>query len=313
MTKKPSVSIIISFFNAEKFITETLESVFAQTYEDWELLLVDDGSTDNSTKIALDYKERHPDKVFYCEHEGHVNKGLSATRNLGIRSSRGEYIATLDADDIWLPNKLREQVSIMESHPEIGMVYGNTKAWHSWTGNIKDKDLDNYGHDGIKRNSIILNTVIYPPTLLILNLYGYVLGASMSNAMFRKRVIEEIGGFEEIFTGMHEDQAFKAKLFLNSPVYVSESCWDFYRVHPESCYNIAVAKGQWLSAELFYLDWLEKYLAKNGIKDTDLLHALHKRIWRHKYPTLFKLSIHKQIFTRRVKKIVNSLAHLRLP
>ncbi len=135
----------------------------------------------------------------------------------------------------------------------------------------------------------------------------------MSNACFRKRVIEEIGGFEETFTGMHEDQAFKAKLFLNSPVYVSESCWDLYRVHPESCYSIAVAKGQWLSAELFYLDWLEKYLAKNGIKDTDLLHALHKRIWRHKYPTLFKLSIHKQIFTRRVKKIVKSLAHLRLP
>ncbi len=99
-------------------------------------------------KLHLTIKNDTWIKFSICEHEGHVNKGLSATRNLGIRSSRGEYIATLDADDIWLPNKLREQVSIMESHPEIGMVYGNTKAWHSWTGNIKIKILMTTGTTG---------------------------------------------------------------------------------------------------------------------------------------------------------------------
>ena len=304
MSEEPLVSVIITFLNAEKYFVESIESVVNQTYSNWELILIDDGSNDESTRIAVDYTKKYPNKVHYHEHEGHRNRGISASRNLGVRNAKGEYIATLDADDIWLPDKLREQVSIMESHPEIGMVYGNTKTWYSWTGNKQDKDLEYYGHDRMQQGTIRLNTVIYPPTLLILNLYGYVLGASMSNAMFRKRVIEEIGGFEEIFTGMHEDQAFKAKLYLNSPVYISESCWDLYRVHTESCYHIAVTKGQWLSAELFYLDWLEKYLAEKGFKDTALLKAIHFRKWKYKYPTLFKLGSYIQKLSKKAKKII---------
>jgi glycosyltransferase involved in cell wall biosynthesis len=298
------VSVIIPFLNAEKFFEEAIESVFNQTYSTWELLLIDDGSSDGSTQIALDYASKYPDKVRYLTHDGHTNKGSSASRNLGIRSSRGKYIATLDADDIWLPNKLQEQVYLMESYPVIGMVYGDTKAWYSWTGNIEDKVLEYYGHNRILHNSLRLNSVIHPPALLTLNLHGYVLGASMSNAMFRKKVIDEIGGFEEVFTGMHDDQAFRAKLYLNSPVYVSESCWDFYRQHPESCYHTAVEKGQWLNAELFYLAWLEKYFAKNGIKDPELLKALHKRIFQFKHPTSYKLFLYGRQFLRRVKKKV---------
>ena len=101
MSDKQLVSCIIIFFNAEKFLGEAIESVFAQTYKNWELLLVDDGSTDDSTTIALNYAEQYPEKVCYLEHEGHQNRGMSATRNLGIRLATGEYIAFLDADDIW--------------------------------------------------------------------------------------------------------------------------------------------------------------------------------------------------------------------
>src|SRR6187431_518610 len=81
MRRKPLVTVIIVFLNAEKFIDEAIASVFAQSYSPWELLLVDDGSTDRSTAIARRYAQRHPNKVRYLEHSGHRNRGISASQN----------------------------------------------------------------------------------------------------------------------------------------------------------------------------------------------------------------------------------------
>jgi glycosyltransferase involved in cell wall biosynthesis len=93
----------MTFFNAQKFIEEAVESIVAQTYTHWELFLVDDGSADGSTDIALRYARRYAGRVGYLEHEGHQNQGISASRNLGIANAKGKYIAFLDADDVWLP------------------------------------------------------------------------------------------------------------------------------------------------------------------------------------------------------------------
>src|SRR5918997_3094056 len=142
MNSKPLVSSVMIFLNAEKFIEEAIESVFAQTHDNWELLLVDDGSSDDSSQIALRYAERHPEKVRYLEHPGHRNRGMSASRNLGIRHAKGEYIALLDSDDVWLPHKLQQQVAILDAAPEAGMVYGLSQYWHSWTGKPQDIQRD---------------------------------------------------------------------------------------------------------------------------------------------------------------------------
>src|SRR3712207_5555672 len=154
------VSVITTFLDEEKFIKEAIESVLAQRYDNWELLLVDDGSTDSSTQIALRYAQRYPEKVRYLEHPGHENRGRSATRNLGIANARGEYIAFLDADDAWLPHKLQQQVAILNSHPEAGMVYGRTLLWYSWSGNPDDAKRDSI------ESSTQLNTLFRPPALL---------------------------------------------------------------------------------------------------------------------------------------------------
>jgi glycosyltransferase involved in cell wall biosynthesis len=138
MNGKPLVSAITIFLNCEKYIEEAIESVFAQTYDNWELLLVDDGSTDNSTAIALRYAQEYPHKVRYLEHPDHENRGMSATRNLGIRNAKGEYIAFLDADDVWFPQKLEQQVATMHSQPEAEIVFGPTQYWYSWTSNPLD-------------------------------------------------------------------------------------------------------------------------------------------------------------------------------
>src|SRR5215216_3945677 len=142
MSKESLVSCIVTFLNTEGFLGEAIESVLAQTHENLELVLVDDGSTDGSTKVARRYAERFPEKVRYLEHEGHENRGAAASRNLGLRQARGEYIALLDADDVWLPNKLQEQVAILDSHPEVGMVYGLSQYWHSWTMSPEDAHRD---------------------------------------------------------------------------------------------------------------------------------------------------------------------------
>src|SRR5438128_2284668 len=110
MNDDPLVSTVMIFLNAERFMQEALDSVFAQTWERWELLLVDDGSTDDSREIAKRSAAEHPAKVRYLEHPGHENRGMSASRNLGIRHARGAFVAFLDADDVWLPAKLAEQI-----------------------------------------------------------------------------------------------------------------------------------------------------------------------------------------------------------
>src|SRR5689334_8794235 len=114
----PLVSVVLIFLNEERFLSEAIDSVLVQTYSNWELLLVDDGSVDGSSRIAKQYAEQNTERVRYVEHPGHENRGMSASRNLGIQNASGEFIAFLDADDVWLPNKLRRQLAILSEHPD---------------------------------------------------------------------------------------------------------------------------------------------------------------------------------------------------
>jgi len=155
------VSVIMTFFNAQKFIEEAIASIVAQTYANWELLLVDDGSADGSTDIALRYARHYTGRVGYLEHEGHQNQGISASRNLGIANAKGTYIAFLDADDVWLPQKLEQQIAILESQPEAAMVYGPAQFWYGWTGHLGDSQRDLIQPLGVQ-----LDTLVRPPTVI---------------------------------------------------------------------------------------------------------------------------------------------------
>jgi glycosyltransferase involved in cell wall biosynthesis len=182
MTRTPLVSIVTTFLNAERFLQEAIESVLTQTYDDWELLLVDDGSTDRSTQIALRHADQYPEKVRYLEHADHQNRGTSASRNLGIRESQGRYIAFLDADDVWLPNKLAEQVAILEAEPEAAMVYGLSQYWRSWTGHPEDAHRDTTPPLGIAPG-----TLVRPPTLLTRSLEATARAPCPSDLLERRQ------------------------------------------------------------------------------------------------------------------------------
>lgn len=312
MSNTPLVSVIIPFLNTEKFIQEAIESVFAQTYDNWELLLVDDGSTDVSTKIALRYAEQYPEKVFYLEHEGHQNRGKSASRYLGIRHAKGKYIAFLDADDVWLPHKLEQQVVILDSQPEAAMVYGLSQWWYSWTGNPEDMQRDFVHELGLEPNMLVK-----PPTLLtFFFLRQEAAIPNPSSILVRREVIERVGGFEEAFRGIYdvyEDQAFYAKICLKLPVFVVSECWDRYRQHPDSSCSVAQKTGQEYSARLFFLNWLAAYLSEQGVKDTEIWRAIQKELWRCHYPVLYQLVRHAEHFVRQTKGLLKLIAQQTLP
>jgi glycosyltransferase involved in cell wall biosynthesis len=279
MNSFPLVSVIVIFYNAERYIKETIESIFSQTYFHWELLLVDDGSTDASTNIAQDYAEQRPDQIRYLEHPGHVNCGMSASRNLGIKQSKGKYIAFLDADDVWFPNKLEDQICILESHPNVGMLYGQDLYWYSWTQNSEDAHRDFIPTLGLEPNRIF-----NPPELLPLLIQGKTAIPCPCSILVRRTAIDEIGGFVNIFTGLYEDQAFYAKVFLKQPVYVTNVCWDKYRQHPGSITAGAEKTGEEQLARRFFLEWLQGYLGEKEYQDKEIWQSIKRELWRLQHP-----------------------------
>lgn len=118
----PAISVIIPTYNCAGYLPEAIESVLAQTFKDYELIVVDDGSTDETGQVV----QRYGDKVNYLCQE---NRGPGAAKNLGIHTSRGALIATLDADDMWRPEKLAIQYEYMSSHPEVGLVYSDASSF----------------------------------------------------------------------------------------------------------------------------------------------------------------------------------------
>ncbi len=280
MSYQPLVSCITIFLNGEAFIEETIASIFTQTYEPWELLLVDDGSTDRSTIIAQQYAQKYPDKIRYLEHEGHQNRGMSASRNLGIHHAKGELIAFLDADDIWVPTKLAEQVTILDRYPAAVMVYGTTQIWYSWTNNLEDQQRDHFYDLGVSPN-----TLIDPPQLLLQLLKNKCQTPTTCNALIRRQVFETIGYFEESFRTMYEDQVFFAKVLLHAPVFVADTCWAKYRQHSQSCSSQEEASAYYSKRKPF-LHWLERYFTRQGIEEDRIWQALRWEQWQAGHPGL---------------------------
>jgi glycosyltransferase involved in cell wall biosynthesis len=295
---KPLVSVVMPFHNTPlPFMKEAIESVLNQSYDNLELLLVDDGSDSDSTGIALQYIAVCPQKVRYLEHPGHQNRGASASRQLAINESKGNLIAFLDADDVWLLNKLEDQVSLLKSQPDAGMLYGNTLYWHSWTGKSHDQDRDYTPNLGVKPN-----TIYYPPTLLPLYLNGGAAVPCTCSLLVRKEVLMDTGGFEVAFRSVYTDQVLYAKLCLATPVYVAETCWDWYRQFPDSSTAKANQSGYMLEARKQFLIWLENYLDQIDCQDQLLKRALQQESWLLETPGWLPQKKFMQPYLRWLKK-----------
>ncbi|MFT2009543.1 glycosyltransferase family A protein [Pontibacter sp. 13R65] len=283
---QPLVSVIVPFMNEEQFLGEAIESVLQQNYANWELLLIDDGSTNRSTQIAKEFAIKNPDRIFYIEHEGHANKGATVSRNLGVHQAKGTLIALLDADDKWLPNKLSHQVSLFETFTEIDMVAEASVYWYSWNESSKRDFLIPVGAKA---------ETVYKPTQLIYKIYPLQDAAAPAPCalMVKKSALQGVGGFENSFVQqyqLYEDQALLCKLYFNCHVYVSSACNNLYRQRPGSTVKKVKENGQYHAVRHYFLEWLHDYTVKNNFLDDKLDLLLKKALFPYHHPTLYFLS-----------------------
>ena len=266
MTSKPLVSIVVAFLNAEKFVQEAIDSVFAQTYPNWELLLVDDGSRDAGTSLAKRYADQHASKVRYLEHSGHQQRGLSTTRNLGIHHAKGDYVAFLEPDDLWLPQKLERQVALLNTQSKAKMVVG--------LSHLPPLTADDRGNDlrtPPQVPDIHSDTLYEPPTLAAhFSPVGPAPMPGISDLLIQRDAIQRVGGFDEDFCDLYEqyaDQAFWYKVVLKHQVFVSDECWATPLIHPQAFASALPESGPHRIARLFFLNWLGTQILEQEITD----------------------------------------------
>ncbi|MCL4871404.1 MAG: glycosyltransferase family 2 protein [Anaerolineae bacterium] len=299
MKQQPVVSVIMPFYNTKPaFMDEAIGSVLAQQYPYWELLLIDDGSTqESSSQTARQYAVAHPDRIHYLEHPNHANKGPGASRQLAIQQARGELLAFLDADDLWLPHKLAEQVALLAAHPQVGAMYGNTLYWFKWVGDTPGNPSDFMPNLGLADGAVII-----PPHLLRQFVQGGAAIPCTCSLIVQREVVIKSGGFEVDYRGFYDDQMFYAKIFLQTAVLVKHDCWDYYRQHPDSGTHIPAAPHETMKLHLNYLMWLANYLTQQQITDEQLWHALQQQIWLYHQPTWLPWPHYSHTLMRRLKK-----------
>jgi glycosyltransferase involved in cell wall biosynthesis len=261
----PLVSVTIPVLNGEKYLTQAIGSLLAQSFPSWELLIIDDGSSDRTAEIADGYSKSDPSRICVLHHPDRANRGMIESRNLGLEHSRGRYVARLDADDVLRPNALEDQVAILESHPEAAMVYGPAEIWKSWTGS---------GEDEFQGFSVPLDAVIRPPQVLSALLAS---GGDEPVGMFvRRTVLEEVRGYSglSLHGDLYEDIALNVKLCLKYPVFASSRSWYRYRQHQESYCAVAKRRGEYDTGARLFLEWVESYLDQLGVSDATVWRAL---------------------------------------
>lgn len=253
----PKVSVITPFVGESGYLAEAIESVRSQTLDDWELLLVDDGRFPDTVGIASSYVRSVPGRVRLLS--SGPRAGAAAARNTGIVAARGEYLAFLDADDVFEPRKLEVEVALLTNHPRAAMLYGPTRWWFplQWWRNRTE------------RLGVDLDRVHEPPRLLldvIVRRSGDI--PCTCGILVRREVAVRLGGFEEGFR-LYEDQTLLAKVLLRHPAYVSSRLHARYRNHPASTSARAMADGEYQpyrphAARREFLEWLSAHVAESG-------------------------------------------------
>lgn len=282
------VSVIVPFFNREKFLAETIESVLAQTYRNWELILIDDGSTDESARIARNFVEKYPHKIFLCAHENGKNRGASSSRNLGIKNAKGDFLTFLDSDDVFLPGALETEISAFLENPAADVVCGTLRYWFSWTTKRDEKERDFTVNLGLPTEKLYA-----PPQLLIHNLRAGGRKPGIGCVMLKKQLARQFSLFEDDFAYVSEDQIFWAKVSLHAKIYVLRDCLAKYRQHPHSSSSLLMRDGNTRANWEKFSIWLENYLNENQIENRELRRALKdwqkENAYRVKYERLMNL------------------------
>ena len=210
----PTISVIIPVYNGEKTIKQTIESVLNQTFRDFELLIINDGSQDATLEIIQAINDERIQVFSY------QNSGVSASRNRALTKAKGEFISFIDADDLWTPNKLELQFKALQDNPQAAVAY----SWSDW--------IDESGQFLRSGGHITVNGKAYEKLLL----RDFI--ESGSNPLIRKQALDEVGCFEQSVTPA-EDWDMWLRLAARYEFVTVEVPQIFYRISPNSAsFNI---------------------------------------------------------------------------
>ncbi|MFO1257175.1 MAG: glycosyltransferase [Gammaproteobacteria bacterium] len=203
------ISIIMPCYNAQKTLPETLNSIPRQSYSNWELIAIDDGSKDKTLKLLNDFRDRYPKQVKIISHP---NQGQVKSKNRGLEIAQGSFIAFMDADDLWHPQKLNSQLTYMLEHAEIGLCYTN--------GEYIDEASNHTGPIGIN------------PRLSGQCLHEFLMGNAIvaSSVMIKKEIISQVGYFDESLTAC-ENWELWTRISSISEIGVIDESLVYYRRH----------------------------------------------------------------------------------
>jgi glycosyltransferase involved in cell wall biosynthesis len=234
----PKVTVVIPVYNGERYIRPTLESVFAQTYQNYEIICVDDGSKDGSVAILDGYAER-------IQVIRQANMGQAGARNAGVKRGTGTYVALLDQDDLWYPWKLERQVALLEAHPEAVMAHCDMD-WIDETGNV------------IQQNRVAAARVSATKGLTMTRLFGWDPCIYPSTTLIRKAAFERVGGFDPEIPWYGEDIDLMLRLREEGQFLFLEEAGTQYRKHSSNC-SAAGTDGMFHCAERFFQKLKTRY------------------------------------------------------
>lgn len=212
----PIISVIMPVYNAERYIRESIESILAQTYGHWELILVDDFSSDASSEIARQYSAVDCRVRFYANDR---NLGVAKTRNRAIKEARGQYIACLDNDDVALPTRFAEQLRFLEDHPDHALVASDLEIIDEHSRIIATRTYPHSDRE-IRKSMLRVNPVANPA------------------CMFRKSVFDALGGFYDESLCPVEDYDFVLRVASHYKIANLERRLTRYRISTTQAKNV---------------------------------------------------------------------------
>ena len=210
MVETPTVSVVIATYNRARFLPETVESVFRQSFQDYELIVVDDGSSDDTRKVLERYGSRV--RSFYQE-----NRGPSAARNLGVRHARAPWISIQDSDDLCAPNHLETLYGYARDHGDHGLIFANgaylAGKEHNRKTIIPPKKSRRLARDGVRLVDLFEKSIV-----------------RLQASLVSKKCYDEVGGHDEsLRISMDLDLTFR--IFMRYPVAYLEEVVFYYRKH----------------------------------------------------------------------------------
>ena len=245
---------MICCYNSEKYLREAIDSVIDQTYTNWEIVIVNDGSTDGTEEIILDYIDQGI-SITYLKQE---NKGFGAARNKAIELAKGDWIAIIDHDDICMPNRLESQVNDIINNPKAKLLFGNSIHMNS------SGDFINYHFDGINPTNFDLREGIAAENLLK---HGCFIDSE--TVIFNKKMANSIGGFNETYKHIL-DYEFFLRVAESYSLYCNEEVLAKWRVHSNQATQ-NMGKIVYVEHIKICLDYIKKRETRFSVKASLLL------------------------------------------